>query len=395
MAWSGSFTVMEESRFDRQIRLWGEDGQYRLARASCCVCTVTSTSVEAAKNLILAGIGSCTIIDDELLDNGLVSSCCFASTVIQSRAKNAQHCLDELNEKTSISVIETNPTLLTINDLEKFDLVIWANPEPYSFKNLNAIVVNGNSIMVNVKSHLILRDDLNNQFPHLRIDRPFPELSRIIDTYSDSISTEDGLPILIPVAHMKQKNPQWTINDFRFELSKLGYSSRQISSCLSWLKVNSNVVSKWLLNELTDAFPSEKDPKIRILIKAGIAFIKESDGLIPVSDELPDMEASSEMYRNLKSAYCRKMEEDATKILNIISGLENTIPFSIQEIRSFIRALPQMKLVASHLQHFSHHSAHDDPTSASILGGFVAQEALKILSRFFVPILSQYTYENL
>jgi hypothetical protein len=284
---------------------------------------------------------------------------------------------------------------LTLNDLEKFDLVIWANPLPYSFKDINAIIVNGNSIMMNVKPHLILRGELNVQLPVLRIDRPFSELTRLVDIYSGSISNYDGLPVIIPVVHLKRKNPQWTFSDFRVELSRLGYSNKQISHCLAWLKVNSAVLSKCLLNELIGAFPLEKDPKIRILIKAMIVFIEENDGLIPVSDELPDMEASSEMYQNLKSTYCRKMEEDATKVLNIISGLENTNPVSIQEIKSFIRALPQMKLVSSHSHYFSFNYALDDPILASILGGFVAQEALKILSKSFAPILGQYTYESL
>lgn len=53
--------------YDRQIRLWGIEAQTRLRNAHVLLVTVRALGNEIAKNLVLAGIGSLTLIDDELV----------------------------------------------------------------------------------------------------------------------------------------------------------------------------------------------------------------------------------------------------------------------------------------------------------------------------------------
>lgn len=52
-------------KYDRQIRIWGEDGQDALNRASVCVINASATATELLKNLVLAGIASFTIVDGQ------------------------------------------------------------------------------------------------------------------------------------------------------------------------------------------------------------------------------------------------------------------------------------------------------------------------------------------
>ncbi|KAJ5661555.1 DNA damage tolerance protein rad31 [Penicillium maclennaniae] len=55
----------EIALYDRQIRLWGVHAQEKIRSASILLVTVKALANEVAKNLVLAGIGSLTIIDHE------------------------------------------------------------------------------------------------------------------------------------------------------------------------------------------------------------------------------------------------------------------------------------------------------------------------------------------
>ncbi|KAK1419535.1 hypothetical protein QVD17_28709 [Tagetes erecta] len=52
-----------KTKYDRQLRIWGEQGQSALEKASICLLNCGPTSSETLKNLVLAGIGSITVVD--------------------------------------------------------------------------------------------------------------------------------------------------------------------------------------------------------------------------------------------------------------------------------------------------------------------------------------------
>lgn len=53
------------AKYDRQIRIWGEQGQAALERASVCLINANAVGTETLKNLVLPGIGSFTVIDGD------------------------------------------------------------------------------------------------------------------------------------------------------------------------------------------------------------------------------------------------------------------------------------------------------------------------------------------
>ncbi|KAJ5081341.1 Ubiquitin/SUMO-activating enzyme E1, partial [Penicillium alfredii] len=57
----------EIALYDRQIRLWGVQAQEKIRSANILLITVKALANEVAKNLVLAGIGSLTIIDHETI----------------------------------------------------------------------------------------------------------------------------------------------------------------------------------------------------------------------------------------------------------------------------------------------------------------------------------------
>lgn len=57
----------EIALYDRQIRLWGMQAQEKIRSANILLITVKALGNEIAKNLVLAGIASLTIVDNNLV----------------------------------------------------------------------------------------------------------------------------------------------------------------------------------------------------------------------------------------------------------------------------------------------------------------------------------------
>ncbi len=58
---------MKIDKYDRQVRIWGTKGQKKLTFARVAVLGCSGPSIEAAKNLILPGIGRVDIFDDQFI----------------------------------------------------------------------------------------------------------------------------------------------------------------------------------------------------------------------------------------------------------------------------------------------------------------------------------------
>jgi len=57
----------EIALYDRQLRLWGVEAQNRMRKAHILLINVKALGNEIAKNLVLAGIGSLTVLDQGIV----------------------------------------------------------------------------------------------------------------------------------------------------------------------------------------------------------------------------------------------------------------------------------------------------------------------------------------
>ncbi|GAB5358546.1 hypothetical protein AAMO2058_000467400 [Amorphochlora amoebiformis] len=55
----------EVKLYDRQIRIWGMEAQRRMRNSRVCIVALQGTAVETIKNLVLAGVGELVILDEE------------------------------------------------------------------------------------------------------------------------------------------------------------------------------------------------------------------------------------------------------------------------------------------------------------------------------------------
>ncbi|KAI1714642.1 thiF family domain-containing protein [Ditylenchus destructor] len=76
-------------RYDRQVRLWGEEGQQSIQQASVCVFGSSALATEILKSLVLAGVGKFRVIDDAVIGESDLGQNFFttADDVGKSRAE--------------------------------------------------------------------------------------------------------------------------------------------------------------------------------------------------------------------------------------------------------------------------------------------------------------------
>lgn len=112
-----------DNKYDRQLRLWGADGQKKLSEASILLINATPAGTEALKNLILPGVGFITILDDQLVKERDLGTNFFVDhgSIGKSRAEVTKNLLLELNEDVRGDHIEENVSkYLSTKDTEFF-----------------------------------------------------------------------------------------------------------------------------------------------------------------------------------------------------------------------------------------------------------------------------------
>jgi ubiquitin-like 1-activating enzyme E1 A len=94
----------EIALYDRQIRLWGVKAQERLRSAKILLIGIKALANEIAKNLVLAGVGSLTVLDHELVTEDDLSSQFFISQehIGQNRAQAALPQILKLNPRVAL-----------------------------------------------------------------------------------------------------------------------------------------------------------------------------------------------------------------------------------------------------------------------------------------------------
>ncbi|WOK99711.1 NEDD8-activating enzyme E1 regulatory subunit AXR1 [Canna indica] len=100
----------KKTKYDRQLRIWGEQGQSALENANICLLNCGPTGSEALKNLVLGGIGSITVDGSkveiyDLGNNFLLDE----DSLGQSKAKCVCSFLQELNDAVKAKFVEEAP----------------------------------------------------------------------------------------------------------------------------------------------------------------------------------------------------------------------------------------------------------------------------------------------
>ncbi|KAH7074587.1 hypothetical protein BKA63DRAFT_316490 [Paraphoma chrysanthemicola] len=131
----------EIALYDRQIRLWGVQAQEKIRTANILLVSIKALANEIAKNLVLAGIGSLTLADHEVVTEEDLGAQFFVSEadIGKNRAEAAAPQVQKLNPRVKVNVITRDVR----NDPETnfyaaFDVIIATDLDFMSFTALNA-----------------------------------------------------------------------------------------------------------------------------------------------------------------------------------------------------------------------------------------------------------------
>ncbi|XDG01291.1 hypothetical protein ABKA04_000906 [Annulohypoxylon sp. FPYF3050] len=127
-----SLSADDIALYDRQLRLWGMEAQQKIQSANIVIITMKALANEIAKNLVLAGIGSLTVVDDQIVTEADLGAQFFLTeeNIGQSRAEAAVGRIQKLNPR--VKVIADSGSIMTkgASFFGNFDIVIATDLSP-------------------------------------------------------------------------------------------------------------------------------------------------------------------------------------------------------------------------------------------------------------------------
>lgn len=135
-----SLTFADEiALYDRQIRLWGVQAQEKIRNANILLITMKALANEIAKNLVLAGIHSLTIVDHEVVTENDLGAEFFITEadVGTNRAEAAAPQIRKLNPRVKVIVDPTDIKSKGPDYFGAFDIVIATDLQPDSLNIIN------------------------------------------------------------------------------------------------------------------------------------------------------------------------------------------------------------------------------------------------------------------
>jgi len=141
MAETEAISADEIALYDRQIRLWGVQAQEKIRTANILLVSIKALANEIAKNLVLAGIGSITLADHEVVTEEDLGAQFFLTDahVGLNRAQAAAPQVQKLNPRVKVRVLtndickEQDP-----NFYAAYDVIIATDMDFLSSSALNA-----------------------------------------------------------------------------------------------------------------------------------------------------------------------------------------------------------------------------------------------------------------
>ncbi|KAJ0051477.1 hypothetical protein Pint_02033 [Pistacia integerrima] len=376
-----------KTKYDRQLRIWGEQGQAALEKASVCLLNCGPTGSETLKNLVLGGIGSITVIDGSKVELGDLGNNFMLdeSCVGQSKAKSVCAFLQELNDAVKAKFIEEYPEKLIETNpsfFSQFTLVVATQLVEDSMVKLDRICRDANVMLIfarsyglaglvriSLKEHTVIESKPDHFLDDLRLNNPWPELRKFAETFDlnvpDPVAHKHTpyVVILIKMAEewtkahggslpstreekkefkelLKSKMIAMDEDNYKeaIEASFKVFAPRGISSDLrqiindSHAEVNSNSSDFW------------------VMVAALKEFIaNEGDGEAPLEGSIPDMTSSTEHYVNLQKIYQAKAEADFIAIELRVRNIQKKLgrePGSIPKamIKSFCKNARKLKV---------------------------------------------------
>ncbi|NP_001288878.1 NEDD8-activating enzyme E1 regulatory subunit [Brassica rapa] len=375
-----------KTKYDRQLRIWGEVGQAALEEASICLLNCGPTGSEALKNLVLGGVGSITVVDGSKVELGDLGNNFMVDegSVGQSKAKSVCAFLQELNDSVKAKFIEEDPDTLIITNpsfFSHFTLVIATQLVEESMVKLDRICREANVklvfarsyglagfVRVSVKEHTIIDSKPDHFLDDLRLNNPWPELKSFVETIDLNVSdpvAHKHIPYVVILVKMADEWTQshsgnllstreekkslriWLVQMISMDEDNYKEAIEAAFKVFAPRGISSEIQQ---ISSDTCAEPSSNSSDFWVMVAALKEFVlNEGDGEAPLEGSIPDMTSSTEHYINLQKIYLAKAEADFLVMEERVKSILKKIgrdPSSISKptIKSFCKNARKLKV---------------------------------------------------
>ncbi|EFA84738.1 amyloid beta precursor protein-binding protein 1 [Heterostelium album PN500] len=379
--------MTDTEKYDRQLRLWGEEGQARLEKSHICLINGTATGTETLKNLVLPGIGGFTVVDgnkvsaSDLGNNFFLDKSCLGL----SRALKVCEFLRELNDRVKGSSCEEDPVHLInekISFFKEFDLVIANRLPEAALTTLSQYLWEHNIPLVVVVSygyigylrlvvpeHQIVESKPDTPLDDLRIYNPFKELEEMadqLDLKSLNSQQHGHVPYITLMVHLLKK---WKVDsnggkmpstrDEKESFKKFFISNansfqdeenfqegvKGIWKVLQPYSVPSDIVA--IMNDPKAANLSSTSDDYWVMV-AALKKFHETHQVLPLQGTIPDITADTISYINLQKIYHEKASADLDEFTSIVNSLVSSVGKTLipsEMIKKFCKNVRFLNLV--------------------------------------------------
>uniref|UniRef100_A0AAV1T7A5 NEDD8-activating enzyme E1 regulatory subunit n=1 Tax=Peronospora matthiolae TaxID=2874970 RepID=A0AAV1T7A5_9STRA len=433
-------------KYDRQLRLWGVQGQRRLSHTHVLVLGSCAAAAEALKNLVLPGVQRFTVVDDQLVTLADVATHFFVSSasVGASRCETVARNVQELNADVAGGarhanvehVLETEPQFL-----DPFDLVMATQLNERGTllladlcrqKRRPLIVVTTwglvASLRLQVLDHVIADAKVDPPRLDLRLSKPFATLTEFADSFDlQSLSRRDHAHVPFVVV-LLQVREQWARDHdghmpttfaekdaFKKRLQDMAWGAPGHE--VNFVEAAENAYMAYVASQVPEevapvlaaaasrvgsvkALQTTKDVDVVtqefwLLASALADFVELNDGMLPVTGVVPDMTASTESYVALQELYVTKAKEDAIKVHEILCKRLRDLKLpedmiSYESVAAFCKNAPSIGVLATRsvAQEYEHVDLSDvdleeeDKEQSPLIWYFMLRAVTSFASKF-------------
>ncbi|RPA93610.1 hypothetical protein L873DRAFT_1704432 [Choiromyces venosus 120613-1] len=364
----------KEKKYDRQLRLWGANGQNRLEQAHIALFGATAAGCEVLKNLILPSIGRFTVIDDKLVEEADLGINFFLDqdSVGKPRAERTAALLGELNpdvvggfrSDNLENMLSHTPELLDPRTTEFTHLLVMSPvPTPILLQlptGIPTFFVNSLGFVTTLRiyspTHTIIETHPDS-LVDLRLFNPWPELSALVleKTRNLDVPESEGgmsdhqhghVPYVLlllkyledwkqlhdghlPGTYSEKTQFKSMVMD-KMRTNVPGASEENYEEAIGAVMKNlrnaeiSSETKEVLDNPKCLNITSESDD-FWIIARAVKDFTDSNNGFLPLSGATPDMKAESHGYVALQNIYRVKAHSDAAAVEEIVRDYMNRL----------------------------------------------------------------------
>lgn len=382
----------DQKKYDRQIRLWGREGQRLLGTSHVCILGLSSAGTETLKNLVLPGIGKITIVASGKVTPEHCSKSFFFTQEDISK---------DLSEAALANLLELNPDVkgesfsMTVSEflekkpevLESFGLLVADNlTESETSKVSQAakklgvplvhLRVNGfiGFVRIQVNKHCVYDarpDDLNN----LRLNDDFKELKDFalgqFNTPEELLHAPFSVILVRELEEWKSANGGKIPSTFSEKealknkirekgkaiAKELDKDFQKMENFFEALKFAFHIYKPRLTASIQSLFEQEESRSINqnpnpsafwVIVRAVQEFFSET-GHLPTNDEIPDMETKSEIYQRVKAIYSGAAKQDLERVLQIANEtiLKGKKGLGIEEAKAIVSSIASATVVST------------------------------------------------